>query len=152
MRKLYFICLIVFTVSLFAKDNPIIVIKTEFGNLFVKIYKKEAPITSKNFLKLVKMDAYKNSSFFRTVTMDNQPENKIRIKVIQAGHNHQLMKEKYGKDYSKNSGIMHETTKNTGILHKDGVISMARDKPGSASFSYFICIVSSCMVLNCGSL
>ncbi len=86
------------------------------------------------------MDVYKNSSFFRTVTMDNQPENKIRIKVIQAGHNHQLMKEKYGKDYSKNSGIMHETTKNTGILHKDGVISMARDKPGSASFSYFICI------------
>jgi len=36
--------------------------------------------------------------------------------------------------------IRHETTMETGILHKDGVISMARDKPGSATSEFFICI------------
>jgi peptidyl-prolyl cis-trans isomerase A (cyclophilin A) len=38
------------------------------------------------------------------------------------------------------SPIRHETTKETGILHTDGVISMARNQPGSASTEFFICI------------
>jgi peptidyl-prolyl cis-trans isomerase A (cyclophilin A) len=36
--------------------------------------------------------------------------------------------------------IEHETTAKTGIKHEDGVISMARSKPGSASSEIFICI------------
>src|SRR5262249_16023380 len=36
--------------------------------------------------------------------------------------------------------IAHETTDKTGILHKDGVISMARLQPGSASSEFFICV------------
>ena len=36
--------------------------------------------------------------------------------------------------------IIHETTEKTGILHADGVISMARMDPGSASTEFFICI------------
>jgi peptidyl-prolyl cis-trans isomerase A (cyclophilin A) len=35
---------------------------------------------------------------------------------------------------------LHETTQQTGILHKDGTISMARNNPGSASSEFFICI------------
>ena len=33
-----------------------------------------------------------------------------------------------------------ETTKHTGLLHKDGTLSMARGKPASATSSFFICI------------
>jgi len=33
-----------------------------------------------------------------------------------------------------------ETTKQTGLLHKNGTISMARDTPNSATCSFFICI------------
>jgi len=36
--------------------------------------------------------------------------------------------------------IIHETTDITGIKHLDGTLSMARDKPGSASSEFFICI------------
>jgi len=36
--------------------------------------------------------------------------------------------------------IKHEPTVLTGILHKDGVISMARNEPGTATSEFFICI------------
>jgi peptidyl-prolyl cis-trans isomerase A (cyclophilin A) len=36
--------------------------------------------------------------------------------------------------------IVHETTEQSGILHKDGTISMARNEPGTASSEFFICI------------
>ena len=65
--------------------------------------------------------------------MDNQPNNKIKIEVIQGG---------LGFDDSplSLSPIEHETTDKTGILHKDGVISMARMEPGTASSEIFICV------------
>ena len=64
--------------------------------------------------------------FYRVVRMDNQPDNKVKIQVIQGGLNadeHVLML----------PAIKHETTDQTGILHKDGVISMARVEPGTAT-------------------
>ena len=36
--------------------------------------------------------------------------------------------------------IVHETTRQTGIKHLDGTISMARNEPGTASTEFFICI------------
>ncbi|MCJ7679342.1 MAG: peptidylprolyl isomerase, partial [Candidatus Aminicenantes bacterium] len=36
--------------------------------------------------------------------------------------------------------IGHETTETTGVKHEDGVISMARSEPGTASSEFFICI------------
>jgi peptidyl-prolyl cis-trans isomerase A (cyclophilin A) len=33
-------------------------------------------------------------------------------------------------------GIPHESTKQTGILHKDGVISLARLEPGTATTEF----------------
>ena len=36
--------------------------------------------------------------------------------------------------------IEHETTNTTGLLHKNGTISMARLEPGTASSEFFICI------------
>jgi peptidyl-prolyl cis-trans isomerase A (cyclophilin A) len=37
-------------------------------------------------------------------------------------------------------GVPHETTRETQILHGDGVISLARDKPGTATSEFFICL------------
>jgi peptidyl-prolyl cis-trans isomerase A (cyclophilin A) len=36
--------------------------------------------------------------------------------------------------------IFHETTAETGILHTNGVISMARWEPGTATSEFFICV------------
>jgi peptidyl-prolyl cis-trans isomerase A (cyclophilin A) len=67
--------------------------------------------------------------------MDNQPDKKVKIEVVQAGYGEDSLIEKY-----QFTPIRHETTKQTGILHKDGILSMARMEPGTASSEFFICI------------
>jgi len=114
-------------------QNPQVLIKTELGNLKVEIYEKQAPISASNFLKYVDENRYEGASFYRVVRMDNQPDNAIKIEVIQGG-----LRSSNGKKTLP--PIEHETTQKTGILHKDGVISMARNAPGTASSEFFICI------------
>ncbi|MFX6040711.1 peptidylprolyl isomerase, partial [Acinetobacter baumannii] len=36
--------------------------------------------------------------------------------------------------------IAHETTKQTGLRHRDGTVSMARGAPGTATAEFFICL------------
>ncbi len=66
-------------------ENPRVLINTELGNITIEIYEKDAPITAANFLKYVDEGRYKNGCFYRVVTMDNQPNNDIKIEVIQGG-------------------------------------------------------------------
>ena len=114
-------------------DNPQIIIKTELGDIKVEIYQEAAPITAYNFLNYVDESRFKDSCFYRVVRMDNQPDNDIKIEVIQGG----LRNTSTDKMLPP---IDHETTEKTGILHKDGVISMARLEPGTAASEFFICI------------
>ncbi len=105
--------------------------ETELGEITIEIYLDKAPITALNFLKYVDDGSFKNSKFYRAVRDDNQPDNDITIDVIQGG----LFSEE--KMYPP---IEHETTEITEIKHKDGVISMARNEPGSATSEFFICV------------
>ena len=113
--------------------NPIVRISTEIGEIEIEIFEKEAPVTATNFLEYIKKGMFKNTCFYRVVNMENQPDNAIKIEVIQGG---------LGWDDSIPGlePIIHETTDITGIKHLDGTLSMARDKPGSASSEFFICI------------
>lgn len=107
------------------------IIETELGDITFKVYPQKAPITVKNFLQYIKNNKFDGGHFYRVVRLDNQPINPIKIEVIQGdftGGKNQLPM------------IPHETTKNTGILHKNGAVSMARSNPGTASYSFFICI------------
>lgn len=114
-------------------ENPRVLIKTELGDITIEIYKKEAPITAGNFLKYIDDSLFKAATFYRVVTMGNQPDNDIKIEVIQGGLG-------YTEERKTLPPIEHETTDKTGILHRDGVISMARLKPGTASSEFFICV------------
>ena len=136
MRKNYWFFLLISIILIFfncGNQNPDVLIKTSLGDIVVEIYEKKAPITASNFLKYVNEERFKEATFYRTVRMDNQPDNEIKIEVIQGG-----LKEKDQRLYLP--PIKHETTDRTGILHKDGVISMARNEPGTASSEFFICI------------
>ncbi len=64
---------------------------------------------------------------------DNQPHNNVQIEVIQGGLCDDTLINLYPP-------IVHETTRMTGIRHTNGVISMARNEPGTASTEFFICI------------
>jgi peptidyl-prolyl cis-trans isomerase A (cyclophilin A) len=114
-------------------ENPHVLIRTELGDITIEIYEKDAPITAANFLKYVDEGRYKNGCFYRVVTMGNQPNNDIKIEVIQGGLSRETRENQL-------PSIEHETTDKTGILHKNGVISMARLNPGTASSEFFICV------------
>lgn len=114
-------------------QDVIVQIKTELGTIEVAIDIIHAPITAKNFLRYVDGKFYEGGIFHRTVKPDNQPNNKIRIEVIQGGINHAKEKESF-------PAIELERTNKTGLHHSNGVISMARDEPNTATSDIFICI------------
>jgi len=116
-------------------DRPatMVLIHTDLGDITVEIYKDQAPVTAANFLSHVERGDYTNSIFYRVVRLDNQSQSKVKIEVIQGGLFHDEVLDTI-------TPIRHESTQETGILHSDGVISMARMDPGSASTEFFICI------------
>jgi peptidyl-prolyl cis-trans isomerase A (cyclophilin A) len=120
-----------------ANHNPRVKIVTSLGDIEAEIYLDKAPLTAANFLKYLDSAKYNNgfACFYRVVRPDNQPGKKVKIEVIQGGYKEDSLVEKF-----QYAPIKHETTKVTGILHKDGVLSMARNEPGTASSEFFICI------------
>ena len=107
---------------------------TKHGRIILEIYEEGAPITASNFLRYVDEQRFEGASFYRVVTMQNQPNNDVKIEVIQGGLSFS------GEHPNNLPPIRHETTEETGILHKDGVISMARVGPGTAAGEIFICV------------
>ena len=116
-----------------AAETVKVLMKTSAGDITLELFPAAAPLTVANFLRYVDGGYYDGGSFYRVVRLDNQEQNDIRIEVIQGG----LMPDDEGGLFSP---IEHETTETTGILHTDGVISMARLEPGSATSEFFICV------------
>jgi len=115
--------------------NPHVEIQTRFGDMEVELYADKAPKSVAAFLRNVDSEYYVNSTFYRVLNQDNQPSDAPKATLIQGG----IWKSPY-KDTLVRRPIPHETTKQTGILHKDGVISLARFEPGTASTEFFICV------------
>jgi len=124
---------VIFFLNGFSQSLPKVKIETSAGEIIVEVDTICAPITAKNFLKHVEKGTYKNAVFYRVVRMDNQPKNDIKIEVIQGGVFVEVQ-------FEKIKPIVHETTKDTGLKHLDGTISMARSDPGTASTEFFICV------------
>lgn len=113
--------------------QPQVSIATELGTLVIELYPEQAPITVNNFLRYVVEDRFANACFYRVVRADNQPNNKVKIAVIQGG----LQADEHPQMLPP---IPHETTQQTGLRHEDGTLSMARNEPGTASSEFFICV------------
>jgi peptidyl-prolyl cis-trans isomerase A (cyclophilin A) len=112
-----------------------VLIQTELGGIEVELDGERAPLTSANFLRYVDGGFYTGGRFHRTVKRnpDNQPNNQIKIEVIQAGVNPDKAKDVFAP-------IKLERTSVTGLRHEDGVISMARSDADTATSDFFICI------------
>jgi peptidyl-prolyl cis-trans isomerase A (cyclophilin A) len=112
---------------------PRVTIETDLGAIVVEVDTVHAPRTAANFLRYAGAGLYNGGVFHRTVKPDNQPQNKIKIEVIQGG----MDPAKQGRDFAP---VALERTNVTGLRHVDGAISMARDGPDTATSDFFICI------------
>jgi peptidyl-prolyl cis-trans isomerase A (cyclophilin A) len=110
-----------------------VLLQTELGEIEFAIDSARAPLTSSNFIRYVNGGFYNGGLFHRTVRPGNQPDNKVKIEVVQAGANPAREKESF-------SPIALERTSKTGLKHEDGSLSMARDGPDTATSDFFICI------------
>ncbi len=114
--------------------NPHIIIETEMGDIEVELFKDKAPKTTAAFLSYIDSGFYNNSSFYRVLKTDEFPS-ATNTGIIQGGmwQTNPAKKQTIG-------GIEHETTKQTGLTHESGTISLARLAPGTANTEFFICI------------
>jgi len=112
-----------------------VIIQTELGDIEADIDTARAPITAANFLKYVDEGYWVNARFHRTVRLDGdqRPNNDVKIEVVQASLNPEKARNQFPP-------IPLERTNQTGILHKDGTLSMARGAPDTARASFSIVI------------
>ena len=128
------VLLLTFLMVSYARETIIpISMETELGPIQLELYPDRAPITVSNFLRYVDENRYEDFHFYRVVHMENQPDNDVKIEVIQGGLG-------FDKHPMELPTIIHETTDKTGIRHLNGTLSMARLEPGTASSEIFICI------------
>jgi len=112
-----------------------VAIETELGAFTLSVDTDNAPITAHNFLAYVDGGHLDRSTAYRIVTMANQPAETVhKIEVVQWGP------QASDENPSAFPPIAHESTVQTGLLHKHMTISMARFDPGTASSEFFICI------------
>jgi peptidyl-prolyl cis-trans isomerase A (cyclophilin A) len=127
--------LLIWLALLFPAEPVRVVINTELGEIEVELDAQRAPVTTRNFLRYVDAQMYDGGRFYRTVTTqpDNQPQNKVKIDVIQGGMAAEREKDAFAP-------IPLERTRDTGLRHLDGTISMARDEADTATHEFFLCV------------
>ena len=100
---------------------------TERGVITLELATDKAPLTVCNFVSYVTDGHYEGGSFFRTVVAETNA-NPNPISVIQGATPR-------GSDDDLNPPIPLERTRDTGLSHRAGTVSMARDGPPPASSS-----------------
>lgn len=101
-------------------------LETADGPIILELYADKAPITAGNFLRYVDGKRFDGATFYRASKVPNAPE----FGLIQGGVQNdpaRVLKP-----------IAHEPTTKTGLSHTDGVISMGRTDPGTATSDFFI--------------
>jgi peptidyl-prolyl cis-trans isomerase A (cyclophilin A) len=109
-------------------SGEMVQLSTGAGLIIVELATEKAPITTANFLRYVDERRFDGARFYRAMRTAAAPP----AGLIQGG---------LENDPSQALGpIAHESTLATGLRHVDGVISMARYAPGTASSEFFICV------------
>jgi peptidyl-prolyl cis-trans isomerase A (cyclophilin A) len=119
-----------------ASPRPALVrllIQTDKGDFEAELDAGRAPITTANFLRYVDGGRYDGGFLHRALKRANQQGNPHPLELIQGSvaprHN--------GRDFA---AIRLERTRDTGLRHADGALSMAREAPDSATSHFFVCV------------
>ena len=122
-----FICLMI-SCSNKKNELPHVLIQTNYGNIEAELYPAKAPKTVAAFLSYIDKDFYKNTTFYRVLKDEEMPTDN-NSGLIQGG---------VWPNLKSVVGIEHETTKQSGLSHTDGTLSMARTGVGTATTEFFI--------------
>jgi peptidyl-prolyl cis-trans isomerase A (cyclophilin A) len=108
-------------------DTERVEMVTELGTIVIDLDHKRAPITVRNFVRYVINKRFDGMTFYRAMHLNwgNQPNG-----IVQTGLR--------GHSLKVFAPIAHEPTDQTGILHKAGTLSMARNAPGTAQADFSI--------------
>mgnify|MGYP000114529632 CR=1 FL=1 len=107
--------------------SPNVILETEMGVIEIETYPEKAPVSAGDFLNYVDRGYYNGEGFYRVVRADNDPRN-MGMSLIQGGR---LDTE------PKGAFIAHELTSETGLRNDSGMVSIARDEPGTGSAAFF---------------
>lgn len=112
-------------------SHPILIrISTTLGTIDAVLDSTRAPVSVTNILRYIDGGFYKSGRFHRAVTMQNQPDNIVKIEVVQGAPARDSTRRGF-------SPIELERTSVTGLKHLDGTRSMARAGPNSATAEFF---------------
>jgi peptidyl-prolyl cis-trans isomerase A (cyclophilin A) len=103
-------------------------LETEAGPIVLELDHRHAPVTTENFIAYVDQHRFDNTVFYRSSHVPHDAGHGF----VQGGirHNYRLLL----------PPIPLEPTSRTGLLHRDGTISMARTTPDSAMGDFVISI------------
>ena len=110
-----------------------IVIQTDKGEIEAELDAARAPLTTANFLRYVDAGRYEGGFFHRALRPANQRGKAHPIEVIQGGVAPRHKDAEF-------PAVKLERTRDTGLRHVDGALSLAREGPDSATSHFFICI------------
>jgi len=113
-----------------ATVNPKVILTTAEGPITIEVFVDKAPITGRNFLKYVDRRLFDGATFYRASKPPGYAANDYG--TVQGGLQNNPAKVL--------PPIAHESTLKTGILHREGIVSMGRHAPGTAQADWFICV------------
>lgn len=107
---------------------PRVVLHSSRGDILVELEVRRAPVTVRNFLRYVDQKRLDGSDFYRAVKIGDDG----KYGLVQGGLR--------GNPKRVLKPIAHESPRTTGLSHLDGVISMARTDPGTATADFFFVV------------
>jgi peptidyl-prolyl cis-trans isomerase A (cyclophilin A) len=120
--------------------RPNIVLETELGDVEIEVHLDTAPISGADFLMHVDEGLYDQQGFYRVVRADNDPRD-MGMSLIQGG----ILSQEFDTPL-----IAHELTTDTGLSNTRGVISIARNEPGTGSAGFFFINIGDNSFLDTG--
>ena len=102
---------------------------TGLGPIVIELRGDKAPLTAANFLRYVEGKLLDGASFYRAAHYAGATGDGLIQGGLAYAHRERAL-----------PPIAHESTTQTGLRHTDGVISMARYAPGSATSEFFVCV------------
>lgn len=143
MIKLTGLLLLVASAPLIAAEPGVKVeLDTELGAIRVEVLPQAAPLSACDFLAYTDQGLYSKASFYRVVRLDND-HGSPKIEVVQGG---------LPDDVKGLPPVKHETTRQTGLKHIDGALSLARGDVGTGGAGAFFIVIGDQPGLDYGGM